>query len=151
MMAQIYLDLNQPDSAVAIARRAIASGDDGKTWGAFLLAPTQAAFKQAQETKQVADYQRALDLASESDRLSPSPTSAFFIGVSAFSIGIDALQNAQKPKSCSLARKAQEMFSQTMIAMPRGGSVDPNVARQILGYVAQYSPAADQMVKQYCK
>ena len=151
MMAQIYLDLNQPDSAVAIARRAIASGDDGKTWGAFLLAPTQAAFKQAQETKHVADYQRALDLAQESDRLSPSATSKFFIGVSAFSIGIDALQNAQKPKSCVLARKAQEMFSQTMINMPAGGSVDPNVAKQILGYVGQYSPAADQMVKQYCK
>ena len=31
-----------------------------------------------------------------------------------------------------------------------GGQIDPNVAKQILGYVAQYSPAADQMVKAYC-
>ena len=151
MLAQIYIDLNQPDSAVAVARRAIQSGEDSKTWGAFLLAPTQAAFKQAQESKNVADYERALALANESDNLSPSATAKFFKGVSAFSIGIDALQQAQKPKSCLLARKAQAMFLETMTNMPAGGSVDANVAKQILGYVGQYSPAADQMVKQYCK
>jgi hypothetical protein len=50
-----------------------------------------------------------------------------------------------------LAKKAQQMFLETMTSMPRGGQVDPNVAKQILGYVGQYSPAADQMVKQYCK
>lgn len=151
LMAQIYVDLNQSDSAVAVARRAVASGEDSKTWGAFMLAPTQAAFKKAQETKDVKDYESALALAQESDRLSPSATSKFFIGVSAFSIGIDALQQAQKPKSCPLARKAQQMFVETMTNMPAGGSVDPNVAKQILGYVGQYSPAAEQMVKQYCK
>ena len=32
-----------------------------------------------------------------------------------------------------------------------GGPVDPNTAKTILGYVAQYTPTADQMVKQYCK
>ena len=99
----------------------------------------------------MAAYERALSLATQSDSLSMSPTAAFFKGVSAFSIGIDALQNAQKPKSCILAKKAQDMFLVTMTNMPRGGSVDANVARQILGYVGQYSPAADQMVKQYCK
>lgn len=151
LMAQIYVDLNQSDSAVAVARRAVMSGEDAKTWGAFMLAPTQAAFKKAQESKDPRDYETALALAQESDRLSPSATSKFFIGVSAFSIGIDALQQAQKPKSCPLARKAQQMFVETMTNMPAGGSVDPNVAKQILGYVGQYSPAADQMVKQYCK
>src|SRR6185503_693877 len=151
LMAQIYIDLNQADSAVAVARRAVAAGEDGKTWGAFLLSPTQAAFKKAQETKDTTDYRRALDLAEESDKLAPSNTAAFFVGVSAFSIGIDALQGAQKPKSCPLARKAQDLFVKTMTYMPRGGAVDPNVAKQILGYVGQYSPAADQMVKQYCK
>jgi len=151
LLAQIYLDLNQPDSALAVAGRAVASGEDARTWGAFLLSPTQAAFKKAQDSKDVKDYERALALATQSDSLSQSPTAKFFKGVSAFSIGIDALQNAQKPKSCILAKKAQEMFLVTMTNMPAGGSVDANVARQILGYVGQYSPAADQMVKQYCK
>jgi tetratricopeptide (TPR) repeat protein len=150
-LAQLALDLQQSDSAVAIAQRAIASGEDPKTWGAFLLAPTQAAFKAAQESKSTADYERAMKLAQESDKLSPSSTAKFFIGVSAFSIGIDALQQAQKPKSCPLARRAQEMMLLTQINMPAGGQVDATVAKQILDYVGQYAPAADQMVKQYCK
>jgi tetratricopeptide (TPR) repeat protein len=150
-MAQLAIDMGQPDSAVVIARRAIASGEDPKTWGAFLLSPTQAAFKHAQETKAVEDFQRALTLAQESDKLSPSPTAKFFVGVSSFSIGIDALQKAQKPKSCPLARSAQEMLLLTQINMPAGGQIDAATAKTILDYVATYSPAADQMVKQYCK
>ena len=151
LMAQIYVDLNQPDSAVAVARNAVQNGEDPKTWGAFLLAPTQAAWKAADASKQIPDYQKALSLAEESDRLSPSNTAKFFVGVSSFSIGIASLQAAQKPKSCPMAKTAQEMFLKTQLAMPAGGAIDPNTARTILGYVTQYSPTADQMVKQYCK
>ena len=127
------------------------SGEDGKTWGAFLLSPTQSAWKVADTSKQIPDYQKALALAEESDRLSPSPTAAFFGGVSAFSIGIASLQAAQKPKSCPMAKTAQEMFTKTQMYMPRGGAIDAGTAKTVLGYVGQYSPAADQMVKQYCK
>ena len=149
--AQIFVDLNMPDSAVAIARAAVAGGEDAATWGAMMLGPTQAAFKKAQETKANADYERALALAEESDKLSPSETAAFFIGASAFSLGINLLQEAQKPKSCPLARRAQDLLLKTQVNMPRGGKVDPATAGQILGYVRQYLPAAEQMVKSYCK
>ena len=73
------------------------------------------------------------------------------IGASAFSLGINLLQEAQKPKSCPMARRAQDLLLKTQINMPRGGSIDPATARQILGYVTQYLPAAEQMVKSYCK
>ena len=151
LQAQLFVEMNMPDSTVAITRAAVAAGEDPKTWAAMLLGPTQAAFKKAQETKAKEDYEKALALAEESDKLAQSETAAFFIGVAAFQIGLDALQAAQKPKSCPLARQAQDMFVKTTIAMPRGGRVEPNTARQILGYVAQYSPSADQMVKAYCK
>jgi tetratricopeptide (TPR) repeat protein len=150
MLAQIDMELKQVDSALAVAKRGIAAGEDAKTWGAFFLAPTQQAFQAAQASKADTDYQKALDLATESDKMNPSPTAAFFIGVSSFQIGISALQAAQKPKSCPLAKKAQDMFLITQTNMPRGGAIDANVAQQILGYVTQYSPAADQMVKTYC-
>jgi predicted Zn-dependent protease len=160
LLAQIYVETNQPDSAVAVARRAIASGEDAKTWGAFLLAPTQAAFKAAQASQSTADYQRALTLAQESDKLSQSATAKFFVGVASFQIGIDAVREADvvqrqkrpdKAKICTFARTAQDMFLLTQVNMPAGGSVDANTAKQILTYVAQYAPAADQMVKQNCK
>ena len=151
LQAQLFVEMNMPDSAVAITRAAIAAGEDAKTWGQMLLAPTQSAFRTAQETKKPEDYEKALTLAEESDKHSPTPTAKFFIGVSSFFVGADALQAAQKPKSCPLARRAQDMFVKTQIAMPAGGSIDAATARQILGYVAQYAPSADQMVKAYCK
>ena len=149
--AQLFVDLGMPDSAVAISRAAVAAGEDAKTWGAMLLGPTQAAFKKAQETKANEDFEKALALAEESDKLAQSETAAFFIGAAAFSLGINLLQEAQKPKSCPLARRAQDLLVKTQINMPRGGRIDPSTAGQILGYVNQYRPAAEQMVKSYCK
>jgi tetratricopeptide (TPR) repeat protein len=168
LLAQIYIEMNQGDSAVAVARRAIAAGEDPKTWGAFLLGPTQAAFKQAQETKNTADFQRALSLAQEADRLGSSEYTAFFIGAAAFFIGADAYQQsgtaynqAQKAKgraktdllvtACAGARTAAEMFLLTQINMPKGAPVDKNTATTLLGYVAQFSPPTEQIQKAACK
>jgi tetratricopeptide (TPR) repeat protein len=151
LQAQLFVDMGMPDSAVAIARAAVAAGEDAKAWGAMLLGPTQAAFRRAQETKANADYEKALALAEESDKMSQSETAAFFIGASAFSLGINLLQEAQRPKSCPMARRAQELLLKTQVNMPRGGKIDPATAGQILGYVNQYLPAAEQMVKSYCK
>jgi tetratricopeptide (TPR) repeat protein len=151
LLAQISLEMNQPDSAVGVARRAVAAGEDAKTWGAFLLAPTQAAFKKAQESKLPEDYERALALAQESEKLATSQTAGFFIGVASFQIAIDAVQKAQKPKSCALAKKAQEMFLLTQANMNSIGRTDAATAQQLINYSGQYAPVADQMVKQYCK
>jgi tetratricopeptide (TPR) repeat protein len=151
MQAQLFTEMGMTDSTVAMTRAAVAAGEDAKTWGAMLLAPTQEAFKKAQESKALTDYEKALTLAEESDKLSSSPTAAFFIGASAFSIGIQLLQDAQRPKSCPMSRRAQEMLLKTQVAMPRGGSIDRATAGQILGYTAQYLPAAEQMVKSFCK
>lgn len=151
LLAQTNVELGRPDTVVAMVRRAVAAGEDSKTWGAFLLAPAQAAWKFADSTKKVPDYQKVLDLAQESDNLSPSTTAKFFVGIASFSIAMDALQAAQKPKSCALAKQAQDMFLLTQTNMPAGGAVDANTARTVLTYVGQYAPTADQMVKQYCK
>ena len=151
LLTQTNLELGRMDTVVAMVRRSVAAGGDAKTWAGFLLAPTQAAWKVADSTKKVADYERVLALAQESDKLSMSPTAAFFVGISSFSIAMDALQAAQKPKSCPLARRAQDMFLLVQTNMPRGGSIDANTARTVLNYVSQYAPTADQMVKAYCK
>ena len=156
-LAQVYVEMGQADSAVAIARRAVASGDDKKTWGAFLLAPTQASWKEAEARKDSSHaihngaLAKTLALAEESDRLSPSTTAKFFIGVSSFFLGMNNLQDAQKPKSCDMAKIAQDNFVKTQMNMGPGGAIDANTAKMVLGYVTQYAPTADQMVKQYCK
>jgi tetratricopeptide (TPR) repeat protein len=168
-LAQVYLDLNQADSAVTVARRAVASGEDPKTWGAFLLAPTQQTFNAAQQSKSTEQFQRALTLAQESYKLSPSSTAKFYSGAAAFFVGADAYQQAQAAfeqaqktknareksslmaKACPLARTAQDMMLVTQTDMPVGGAVDAATARTLLGYVSQFAPAAEQMIKQACK
>lgn len=150
-LAQINLDMGRIDTAMAIADRAVRAGEDAKTWGAFLLLPTQSLWKVADSAKTRDAYLRVLAVAQKSDSLSQSETAAFFIGVSSFSIAIDAIQAAQKPKSCELAKLAQEMFLLAQTNMPRGGRIEPNTARQVLQYTSQYAPTADQMVKAYCK
>jgi tetratricopeptide (TPR) repeat protein len=151
LLTQTNLELGRMDTVVAMVRRNVAAGGDAKTWAGFLLAPTQAAWKIADSTKKFADYERVLALAQESDKLAMSPTAAFFMGISSFYAAVDQLQAAQRPKSCPMARRAQELFLVSQTSMPRGGSIDANTARTVLGYVSQYAPNADQMVKAYCK
>ena len=151
LLATIYLETNQLDSAVAVARRAATAGEDKATWGTFLLQPTQASWRYADSVKTVPAYKRALAISLVSDSLAPSATAKFFAGVSSFYIAANGLQDAQKGKSCALAREAQDMLVITQMNMPAGGSIDANTARTVLGLVAQYLPAAEQMVKQYCK
>jgi hypothetical protein len=145
--------MNLPDSVVALARRHIAAGEDAKLWGQVLLGPIQAAFKVAQDSTNKASgkWEQPLALAQEADKLAPSSHTKFFVGVSSFYVGFQAVNDAQKPKSCALAKKAQEMFLITQTTLPAGGAVEPATARQILGYVAQLAPTADQMAKAWCK
>lgn len=151
MQAQIFADMNMPDSVVALARAAVAAGEDPKTWGAMLLGPMQTAFKKAQETKNNADFEKALALAEESNKMSPSSAASYFTGAAAFTLGVTILQDASKAKSCPLSRRAQDLLVKVQIEMPKGVEIDKTSATQILNYAMQYSANADEHVKAYCK
>jgi tetratricopeptide (TPR) repeat protein len=151
LLATEFTELNQLDSVVALSRVAIAAGDDKKNWGTLMLKPTQAAFAAAQASKSVDDFRASLALAQYADSLDSSPTSHFFIGVSAFQIGIDALQKLQTEKTCANAHTAEDYFTIAQLNMPAGGSVDAGTAKQVLDLIAQYSGPVAQMVKAYCK
>ncbi len=190
MLGQLFLDQKMNDSAVALARRAVASGEPKATWGQFLLAPTQAAYQKAAASDSIAradtlspakraqataDYEATLALAQEADKLSPTPQAFFFIGVSSFQVGLAAVNGAQasgaasvpstkgtpsrqqreaqaeaRTRACELAKRATDMMLLAMVNMPRGGSISPATAQQILGFAPQVSSAAEQMAKAYC-
>ncbi|MDB4907524.1 MAG: hypothetical protein JWO05_2308 [Gemmatimonadetes bacterium] len=151
LLARIQGSMNQTDAATATARKAVAAGEDPKIWGAMLLSPTQVLYKAASESKKPEDYQKVLSLAQLSDSLSQSPTAKFFKGIAAFQIGYDAVQNAQKSKSCALSKTAQDMFVIVQTDMPAGGQIDKATAAQLLTYTGQLAPSADKMAKAYCK
>jgi tetratricopeptide (TPR) repeat protein len=151
-----YNDMKQPDSAAAVAKRAIAAGASKDTIAQVLLANAAPAIQKAQASKARADWEAALAASQAVDDIAPSPQSKFYIGVSAFSIAIDALQNVQKLSKGSKAEKAQacgevkvveDNFAIAQVAMPAGGKVDPPTAAQILQGITQYAEYIPQFKK----
>jgi tetratricopeptide (TPR) repeat protein len=158
--ATVNLEMGRVDTAVAIARRGVAAGEDRRQWGTFLLGPTRDAVTKAQKSDSLEHWEQALALAQEADGLAPQPTSKFFLGVASFQIGINALQTVSElqkakrpdnPRMCALGKRINDMWLITQVNMPAGGSIDAGTARQVLGFVAQYGPNAEQIVKQTCK
>ena len=158
--AAMNLEMGRTDTAVAIARRGVAAGEDAKQWGTFLLGPTRDMMAKAQKSDSVLHWEQMLAMAQEADKLAPQPTSKFFVGVASFQIGLNALQEAsevqkaKKPdnaKLCMLGKRINDNWLITQVNMPAGGVIEPAVARQVLGVVAQYGPAAEDIVKRSCK
>jgi tetratricopeptide (TPR) repeat protein len=148
LIMYIQNDLNQPDSAMATAQKAIASGQSKDTIGQVLLANAGPAINKAHESKARADWEAALKAAQTVDAIAPSAQSKFYTGVAAFSVGIDALTNVQalqkkggsedRAKACEELKVVEANFAIASIAMPAGGKVDPAAAKQILDNISTY-------------
>ena len=160
-IAQIQLDMNQPDSAIASLRQAVATGNDSSSFVAqYALGTGNTSYKtanamktdtpEANATKRAA-FQKALMFLTLSDSLAPSPTAKFLIGVSSFSVGQLAATDAPKAKSCDLATLAQNSFNKAQVNLVSGGATAPDAAKQYLGYLQQFVPVVDRQVKTFCK
>ncbi len=151
-LAQIYVDMQQPDSALNSLRAAAAAGDSVPLVAGIAAQIGQQAFTASRESKSLDDYGRAVTFLALSDSLSPNNKPVqFVLAVSAHSAAIAQLQAAQRENSCEMARDAKANFAIVARAMPGGGSVDPNTAGQIMAQMQEYSPFADQMIKSLCK
>ncbi len=151
--------MNQPDTVMAIAQKAIASGASKDSLGQVLMANAYPAFQKAQNSKERADWEASLKAAQTVDAVAPSPQTKFFIGVSAFSIAADALTNAQKVQTNTKAKKeekaqacdevkvAEDNFATASIAIPAGATVDKGAAGQIMQGIQTYSGYVPQFKK----
>jgi len=146
--------MNQPDSMLATAQKAIAAGVPKDSIGGSLLAVVGPALKKAQETKDRADWETALKAAQTVDAIVPSPQTAFYIGFASFNIGQDAVNNIQKlikgskedkAKACVEEKVAEDSFANVSMAMPKGGMVNKEAAGQMLGAVPQFSEFLTQV------
>lgn len=160
-VAQIDVDRNEPDSALAMLRKAVQTGNDSASFVAqYALSVGNTNYKQANAMKtetpeenaaKRAAFQRALAFLTFSDSLAPAPTAKFLIGVSSFSIGQLAATDAPKAKSCELATLAEQSFNRAQINLVAGGSTAPDAAKQYLGYLGQFTPVVERQVKTFCK
>ena len=153
LLAQIYVDQNQPDSAVAAVKADVAADPSNKTRdAAFLVSLGGAAYKAAEGTKKPEDYMKAVALLQASDEIEPSANAKFFLGVSAFRLLAGVAPELQKKTaSCADAKAAGNYLAMINTNMPAGGSVSPPTAQQIMGAAQQYQSFIDARTKQLCK
>jgi tetratricopeptide (TPR) repeat protein len=159
----VFNDQHQTDSVMSAGQAAIAAGVKKDSVGDLLLARVVGpSLRAAQASKARTDWEAALKAAQAVDAISSSAQSNFYIGVSAFQIASDILtgdlQTLVKSKkkedqalACTQAKQAEDYLATTQIAMPRGGSVDANVAKQILTGVASYGEFIGSVKKAFCK
>ena len=160
-IAQIQLDLNQPDSAIASLKQAVATHNDSASFVAqYALGTGNTSYKTANAMKvdtpessaaKRAAFQKALMFLTLSDSLAPSATAKFLIGVSSFTVGQLAATDAPKAKSCDLATMAQSAFNKAQVNLVAGGATAPDAAKQYLGYLQQFVPVVERQVKTFCK
>ncbi len=147
--------LNQSDSALATAQRAVASGANKDSLATALLGSVAGpAMKKAQDTKARADWEAALKASQAVDAVASSPQSKFYVGVAAYQVGADAVNNVQKlykgnkaerAQACAEDKVAEDAFSTAAIALPGGGSVSPETAGQIMNALGQYGEFVSQV------
>jgi tetratricopeptide (TPR) repeat protein len=153
LLAQLYVDQNQPDSAVVAVKADVAADASNKTRdAAFLVSLGGAAYKAAEGTKKPEDYQKAVTLLQASDEIEPSANAKFFLGVSAFRLLAGVAPELQKKTAtCADAKAAGNYLAMINTNMPAGGSVSPPTAQQIMGAAGQYQQFIDARTKQLCK
>src|SRR5205823_7250814 len=86
------LQLNQLDSAMATAQKALANGADKQMIADALIGVVGPAVKKAQESKTREDWEAALKSAKGVDAIAPSANTKFYIGVSAFQIATEVMK-----------------------------------------------------------
>jgi lipopolysaccharide biosynthesis regulator YciM len=152
LKAQICYDLADYACTIASVKADVAADATNKERNAgFLLSLGQQAYKKGVESKKPEDYQTAISLLQASDEINQSAPAAFLTAVSAFSLVQHYGTALQASKTCNDAKAGSDNLLLVNTLMPRGGSVNAEAAKQILGAVGQYQAFFDASVKRYCK
>jgi len=150
--AQVCYDLGDIACAVSKVKADVAADATSKERDAgFLLSIGQAAYKKGVESKKPEDFQNAVALLKASDEINASPAAAFLTAVSGFSLVQYYGTQLQSSKTCADAKAGQDALLLVNTYMPRGGSINAEAAKQILGAVPQYQAFFDGSAKKYCK
>jgi tetratricopeptide (TPR) repeat protein len=152
-----YHDAGQWDTLFTAMHDAIKAGEDAGTVGQFAVSASSKLLSAAQKAdpKTIADFEKVLTWVAYADSTltdkAMKNSGKFVSGVAYFFLGTIHYGDLTKSKQCSDAKAAQDAFTSAQINLPAGGATNAEVIKQLLGNLAQYSPAADQAVKGLCK
>jgi tetratricopeptide (TPR) repeat protein len=163
IIAQDYIEMNQPDSALAELRAAIAANEDKTLIAAGILkianARQTALGQDATRKEDVGEWRKVYALMAFADTIAASQTNAqikvqakFLKGVSEFQVGYLTLKdNATGAHSCDVTHEAQKFLLQAVTDIPAGGSFAAAAAGQYMGILNDLLPNADKQAAVFCK
>lgn len=169
LIAVTYDDMQQLDSTLIMLREAKVAGEDGDAVGGYartvgnrLFKSAQDAFTKSQASKTPEDARAAIAASlnvlpwvtfadSTYKSVDGKNAAGFLMAMSGFYAALTALTEAQKTKSCEMAKIAQDNILIAMLNMNRGGRVAPAAVAQLMPLIPGYMTNADQMAKAYCK
>jgi predicted Zn-dependent protease len=154
LLADSYSQANQPDSVSSILQRAATlPGADKATIAQYALGQGNNTYKAANASKDRNQFLSAIKMLQLSDAIQPSVDAKFLTGVSAFSVAQSAYNEANTAKSCPLAQMARDNLAIAQTGLQAGMADDKykTPATQFLPVIAQFKPAADALVKKFCK
>lgn len=136
----LYGNLDEPDSTLAFAKRALAAGADTAVIDAAVLRVAAPAVQRAQSDSTGGQWQGALDLTMRVDSIAPSQTTKYYIGVASIQVAkalmavIPDHVKTDKPTACTELGRVFDLANQSFDAMTTGGGGrrDPATAGTIV-------------------
>ncbi len=171
-VAQAYIGLNQPDSALAALRNSVAAGDNadlvagvistignqmrvqgGNEKNVPLLEQAVAVLQYADTVAQLADEVGPPDARRQRQQATPETKARvkFILGATAMTLVRELLPAIQQQRSCEAARKADAALIVAQIALPGGAAFNRENTVQLLQGVPELQAYITQVMPQVCR
>ena len=150
--AKALVDAKRPKEAVPFLDFAIKHGDPQAKENAAALLYTGAAplLQQPQDLQGAAELLR-MAVAAADPAGKVQPASNYLLGLATLFQVPQIDPQAEKQKSCDLARQEETLLGEAETALTAGRTVNPEAVDKNLGIIKQYKPRVASMLKAYCK
>jgi tetratricopeptide (TPR) repeat protein len=150
--AKALVDAKRPKEAVPFLDFAIKHGDPQAKENAAALLYTGAAplLQQPQDLQGAAELLR-MAVAAANPAGKVQPASNYLLGLATLFQVPQIDPQAEKQKSCDLARQEETLLGEAETALTAGRTVNPEAVDKNLGIIKQYKPRIASMLKAYCK
>jgi tetratricopeptide (TPR) repeat protein len=150
--AKALVDAKRPKEAVPFLDFAIKHGDPQAKENAAALLYTGAAplLQQPQDLQGAAELLRmAVSAANPQGKVGPAAN--YLLGLATLFQVPQIDPQAEKQKSCDLARQEETLLGEAETALTAGRPVNQEAVDKNLGIIKQYKPRVASMLKAYCK
>ena len=150
--AKALVDAKRPKEAVPFADFAIKHGDPQAKENAAALLYTGAAplLQQPQDLQGASELLKmAVSAASPTGKVQPAAN--YLLGLATLFQVPQIDPQAEKGKSCDLAKQEETLLTEAETALTAGKSVNEEAVTKNLGIIKQYKPRVASMIKAYCK